>query len=71
MNRYYLEYLLKQNNTSIQELGEKLNLSYQCIKLKVNGTNEFKLSEIRKIISLFNLSEEDVMKTFFNDLKVN
>ena len=46
-------------------IAKQLNLSPFGMRKKVNGENEFKISEVKKISELLNLNEKEREKIFF------
>lgn len=46
-------------------IAKQLNLSPFGMRKKVNGENEFKVSEVKKISELLNLNEKEREKYFF------
>ena len=46
-------------------IAKQLNLSPFGMRKKVNGENEFKVSEVKKISELLNLNEKERKKIFF------
>jgi len=46
-------------------LAKQLNLSTFGMRKKVNGENEFKVSEVKKITELLKLNEKEREKIFF------
>ncbi len=46
-------------------IAKQLNLSPFGMRKKVNGENEFKVSEVKKISELLNLNEKEREKIFF------
>lgn len=46
-------------------IAKQLNLSAFGMRKKVNGENEFKVSEVKKISELLNLNEKEREKIFF------
>lgn len=47
-------------------ISQKLNISLNAVYRKLNGTTEFKQSEIKELIDLFGLNEEEVINIFFD-----
>lgn len=70
MNNGELRVALVRNKVSNRELAMMVGLSEQALYNKINGTTEFKNSEIMKIVKVLNLSLQDVNAIFF-DGKVN
>ena len=48
-------------------LAEKLGICRSFLSKKIRNIDEFKLSEVHKIINLYNLNPQDVMYIFFDD----
>lgn len=46
-------------------IAKQLNLSVFGMRKKVNGENEFKVSEVKKISKILNLNEKEREKIFF------
>ena len=46
-------------------IAKNLNLTPYGLRKKVNGENEFKVSEVKKISKLLNLNEKEREKIFF------
>lgn len=65
MNKALLEYEMKRKHVSVLELSEHLGISRSSFWKKCNGTSEFKLSEIRGIISYLEISNPEPI--FFAD----
>ena len=55
MNKNLLIYEIRKNNYTIQSFCEKLGMSRSAFYKKCNGTTEFTLGEINKIVEILNL----------------
>lgn len=55
MDRYLLEYKIKQNGLSISDYCTKIGISKASYYRKVSGRSEFTQSEISKTIDVLNL----------------
>lgn len=56
---------LAYKNCSVSELAERLGLSKTSVYRKLSGKNDFTRTEIEKIKSLLELSDEALVKIFF------
>lgn len=61
-----LKEIIREKGLRQDFIAKKLNLSQYGFSLKLNGKNEFKWSEIEKIITILNLNEEEKNKIFFS-----
>lgn len=68
MNNCELRIALVKNNVSNRDLAMMIGLSEQALYNKINGTTEFKNSEIKKIAEFLNLSLQDVNNIFFDGM---
>ncbi len=68
MNAGELRVALVRNKVSNRDLAILIGLSEQALYNKINGTTEFKNSEIKKIAELLNLSLQDVNDIFFDGI---
>ena len=50
---------------SFEKVAEVLGINHVSLYRKMNGTSDFYRWEIEKIIRLFNLSGDDVLRIFF------
>lgn len=48
-----------------KSLALVLHISPMALGLKINGKNDFRQSEIKQLISILKLSEDDVVTIFF------
>lgn len=56
--------LLKDDN--ITTLSLKLGISRQTLSLKIDGLTDFKLSEVKEICKMYELTESEMLQIFFN-----
>jgi len=56
---------IKESGYRFNWIAKQLNLSPFGMRKKVNGENEFKVSEVKKISELLNLNEKEREKIFF------
>lgn len=54
-----------RNGMSLEDVAKAIGINYVSLHRKMNGTSDFYRGEIEKIISLLNLSGEDVLRIFF------
>ena len=59
--------LMKIKNITIEELSKKLNLSKNMVKNKLEGNDEFCISEMAKIKEIFKLDLKDFDDLFFGE----
>ena len=57
---------IKEKGFRLDFIAKQLKLSTYGFSLKLNGKNEFKWSEIEKIVELLKLNEKEKKKIFFN-----
>lgn len=58
---------IDQAGFKLTYVAERLNLTYQGFKKKLDGDTEFKASEIAVLKDLLKLSDADVQAIFFDD----
>lgn len=51
----------------IKTFSDHLPVSYASVLNKLNGSNDFLLSEIKLIIKLLDINEDEVTTYFFNE----
>lgn len=61
-----LKALMVEKQYSQKKLCKELGISLQSLFLKIHNKREFKVSEVLKIQTLFNLSNEKRDEIFFN-----
>ena len=66
MNTNLLKSIMVLNGDNIKTLASKLEMSRQTLSLKIDGINDFKLSEVKKICKMYELTEKEMLQVFFN-----
>ena len=70
MDKALLKYYVEKNGETMKMLAEVLGIHPNTLSRKVNGVDEFTQGEINIIVARYNLSPDETMKIFFNDVKV-
>lgn len=65
MDKYKLEYFIKNKNMDKKTLCDILGMSVSAFYRKCNGKTEFTRDEIVKIAEILELSGEDILSIFF------
>ena len=65
MKTEILKETIKKRGYLLNFIAKELNLSKGGLSLKLNGTNEFKLSEINILIKILKLNEKETQEIFF------
>lgn len=47
------------------ELCQRLEMSYTTLRAKCNGDRDFKVGEIKELVKLYGLSDDEVLGLFF------
>lgn len=55
-----LKGLMAENNKGQEDMAKYLDITLKSFNQKVNGTYDFKETEINKILRLFNVKYEDI-----------
>ena len=58
--------VLKRYGHTQNDLAELLGITYQSVSIKLNGHKDFTQTEIFKIMTMYDLSAEEVADIFFN-----
>lgn len=66
MNRTELKADIQRNGISNRSIAKELGISEQTFYNKLNGSTEFKESEIKKLVRLLNLSSARVDQIFLS-----
>lgn len=66
MNLNLLKGKIVENGYTLSSLREELGISSTAITRKMQGKSEFKLSEVNKIKTLLNISNEETIKIFLD-----
>lgn len=69
MNSKLFKSVMVLNDDNVTTLAQKLGVTRQTLSLKIDGYNDFKLSEICTIKSLYNLSRDELFEIFFKECK--
>lgn len=67
MNISLLKYLMEQKGVTKNDLATAIGVKYNAICSRLSGKIEFKRIEIKTIINLLNLTDEQVMDVFFKE----
>jgi hypothetical protein len=59
---------IQEKGYKLKYIAEQMGLSSYGLGLKLSGVQEFKVSEINKIIVLLSLSKNEIENIFFEDL---
>ncbi len=65
-NTQELKALMVKNNYTQCKMASLLDITIYSFNLKLHNKRDFKSKEIQKIINIFNLNSEDLIKIFFN-----
>lgn len=66
VDRILLEYHIKKSGFTIDKFASAIGCVKSTYYKKVKGISDFTGAEIRKCIDVLDLTEDDVMKIFFN-----
>lgn len=56
---------IEKSGYRINFIAQKVGISYQCLKNKINNVTEFRASEIQTLYDLLHLTEEERVQFFF------
>ena len=65
VNSLEMKVAMKRNEDTQEKLAEALGLQISGINARINGHIDFRISEVEKIRTRYNLSDEDLLKIFF------
>lgn len=65
-NTELLKEAITRSGLRIYFIAEKLGISYQALKLKIDNESEFRATEIAKLKDLLNLSKDECFAIFFD-----
>lgn len=68
MNRNFLEGLMKIKGLSTAQLAAELEISAPALYKRLQGVQDFSVSEVKKIQEVLNLTTDEVVKIFLEDL---
>lgn len=66
MNLIALKQKMLEKQRSNKDLSELLDISRSATQRKLSGESEFSRAEVKTLIEVLELSNEDVMLIFFN-----
>jgi len=55
MDKYKLQYIMKKNGISVEDMAKKMGISKSTLYSKMNGRSQFTLAEIQMIIKILDL----------------
>jgi transcriptional regulator with XRE-family HTH domain len=64
MNKLELQAEMKRKNFTYESLAKVLGISHNSFWRKINGMNEFTLSEVQKIVEALNINESKFKEIF-------
>lgn len=67
-NTLKLKAAIAESGLNQEQIAEMLGVSLCTFNYKLNGTSEFKASEIKKLMELLHLNSDKVMLIFFADV---
>ena len=56
---------IEKSGYRINFIAQKVGISYQCLKNKINNVTEFRASEIQTLYDLLRLTEDERVQIFF------
>ena len=62
-----VEELIKSRNISVDEVAQKLKISVKQLENKIEGKEEFYVSEVIELTEIFDLDIKAVSEIFFNE----
>ena len=65
MEKNELRAEIARNGDTCESLAKALGITLTSFSKKINAKNDFKQSEIRAIMTRYNLGPDDVVKIFF------
>ncbi|MDR0676906.1 MAG: toxin-antitoxin system, antitoxin component, Xre family protein [Elusimicrobiota bacterium] len=71
INKKLLEEILKIQKKKKKDIITSLNISYDCLKHKLDGKYEFKLSEVQKICQILEINSLGLKDEIFFMHNVN
>lgn len=66
-NTLKLKAAIAESGLNQEQIAEMLGVSLCTFNYKLNGTSEFKASEIKKLAELLKMENETMVKIFFAD----
>lgn len=68
MNRVLLEGLMKIKGLTTAKLAAEMGISQAALYKRLQGTQDFSVSEVKQIQKILGLSNSDVIQIFLEDL---
>lgn len=65
MRNYSLQNMIHSKGSSLTELADCLGICYNSLLNKLDGRTDWKLSEIKAIVSKYSLTACEVVEIFF------
>ena len=66
-----VEELIKSRNISVDEVAQKLGISVKKLKSKIEGKEEFYVSEVIELTEILDLDIKTVSQIFFDEKKTS
>lgn len=66
LNKPLMKAIIAKNNDTQGELARALNLPQSAVSHRINGSIDFRLSEINCIRKRYNLTAEETVEIFFD-----
>ena len=67
INTLKLKAAIAESGMNQEQIAKMLGVSLCTFNYKLNGTSEFKVSEIKKLAELLKMENETMVKIFFAD----
>ena len=65
INKNKLKAKMIENNYNAMQLAKKMGIGSTSMSYKMNGYKPFNLEEIKKIVELLQLTNDDIISVFF------
>lgn len=65
MNELKLRQKMLEKHVQNKDIANELGISKSAVQRKLNGSSEFSRAELKQLISLLNLSPNEVITIFF------
>lgn len=66
-NLKLLAEIIEERGIKLNKLAEKMGLTYQGLKYKLDGVHEFKWSEVNQLVNALHLSPDERDQIFFSN----
>lgn len=64
MNNNYLRALIVMRGKKIKDIAKQMNISRDALSKKLSGKTPFNLKDIKKLMEILEIPEEDIAKYF-------